>query len=99
MTLPAKFRKVAERDLIAAQRWYEDEQPGLGSRFRSFVEEAVERVRLDPERYPYANPRFRRILLRRPFRYTLYYSIEPDRIVFVACLHEKRNLEAILDHR
>ena len=46
-----------------------------------------------------ADHRFRRILVRRPFPYTLYYSSEPDRIVVAACLHEKRNAEAMLNRR
>jgi plasmid stabilization system protein ParE len=99
LSLPVKFRKAAERDLIGAQRRYERKEPGLGRRLRAYVDEAVERVRIAPERYPYANNRFRRILVRRPFPYTLYYSIELDRIVFVACLHERQNVEDIIEHR
>lgn len=99
MSLSVKFRKGAERDLVAAQLWYDRQEPGLGSRFREYVDEAVGRVRIAPDRYPYANHRFRRILVRRPFPYTLYYAIEPDRIVVVACLHEKRDVASILEHR
>ncbi len=99
MNLSVTLRKAAERDVIAAQVWYERQETGLGSRFRECVDEAIGRLRIAPDRYPYANHRFRRILVRRPFPYTLYFAIEPDRIVVVACLHEKRNVESLLERR
>jgi hypothetical protein len=37
------FRPAAERELLEAERWFEEHQPNLGSRFRASVNETIER--------------------------------------------------------
>ena len=38
----------AEEELIAAERWYESQQPGLGREFRLAVHEAMARLSANP---------------------------------------------------
>jgi hypothetical protein len=40
MTLKAVFRPAAQAEFDGAAQWYEDRQPGLGSRFVAEIERA-----------------------------------------------------------
>jgi hypothetical protein len=43
----------AEEEFHAHVDFYEDEEEGLGNRFRSAVEEAIERIRTQPNFFPF----------------------------------------------
>ncbi len=52
MTRLLLFRAEAEAEMEHAYRWYEERREGLGADFLLCVEEAVEKIRRDPELYP-----------------------------------------------
>lgn len=45
MIRPVLFRPAAERELLEAERWFEERQTELGQRFRDSVEATIERIR------------------------------------------------------
>ncbi len=81
----------ARAELVEAQDWYEHEAPGLGRRFRSAVDAAMERISDNPQQFPLVYKSIRRALLRR-FPYTLMFVIEPDgALIVIACFHGSRD--------
>ena len=47
-----RFHPTAESEMVEAAAWYDVRRAGLGSRFLSSIEEAVNRIRLKPELFP-----------------------------------------------
>jgi len=88
---PVIFTPRAWVELIDAQDWYENEAPGLGRRFRTAVDAAVERMSTNPSQFPVVYKSVRRALLRR-FPYALMFVIEADEtLTVVACFHGSRD--------
>lgn len=48
-----RLRPEARLDLEAAARWYESQEQGLGRQFLQEVRLTFERIRANPETYPY----------------------------------------------
>jgi plasmid stabilization system protein ParE len=46
-----KFHPDAESEMIAAAAYYEEQQPDLGRRFLASVQDAVNRIILNPHLY------------------------------------------------
>jgi hypothetical protein len=74
MNRPVVFRPQAERELLDAERWYEDRKPGLGIEFRAALDEVLARVRALPLNFPKAHGDKRRALVPR-FPYGLYFAL------------------------
>ena len=83
-------RPLAEQDLVDAQKWYEEQQPGLGEGFRITVDGLISRILERPRLYPEVYRKVRRAVMRR-FPYLLYYILTDDVVVVIGCLHSKRN--------
>ena len=77
-------------ELIDAQDWYEGEAPGLGRRFRAVIETTIERITLNPLQFPLVFKNSRRALLRR-FPYMLFFTIDGDTILVIACFQASRS--------
>ncbi len=84
------FTKLAAAELVGAQDWYEREVPGLGRRFRSDVDSAVERMSANPLQFPVIYKSARRALLRH-FPYMLFYTVQGDSLLVIACFHLSRD--------
>ena len=84
------FTRAARQELIEAQDWYESERQGLGREFRAKIDAAVERMCANPEQFPVVFKNVRRALVRR-FPYILFFVIEGDTLIVLACFHAKRN--------
>jgi plasmid stabilization system protein ParE len=76
--------------LIDAQDWYEGEAVGLGQRFLEAIDAVVERMNTNPQQFPVVFKSVRRALLRR-FPYSLFFSIENDTLLVIACFHASRD--------
>ena len=88
---PVIFNQSARAELIDAQDWYENEAPGLGRRFRSAVDVAVERMSTAPRQFPVIYKNVRRALLRR-FPYALMFVMQADgTLIVIACFHGSRD--------
>jgi plasmid stabilization system protein ParE len=79
----------AEHEFRAAMDNYEKQRIGLGSRFRTAVESAIERIRHAPEMYAEDDLGARACTVKR-FPYTVYYLDLDERIWIVAIAHQHR---------
>jgi plasmid stabilization system protein ParE len=79
-----------EEELQEAFDYYESKSPGLGSEFMRAVDACLSFI----DRYPLASAEVhkevRRALLRR-FPYGIFYLIDENKIVVIACFHASRN--------
>jgi toxin ParE1/3/4 len=87
---PVVLHDQAKAELLEAAAWYERQSRGLGGRFRSAVEEAVQRIHENPQFGPrYASTRFRYVLVHH-FPYVIFYC-KGDRVIRVmAVAHGRR---------
>jgi plasmid stabilization system protein ParE len=77
-------------DIEAARVWYELQRPGLGDEFLDAIDGAFDCVQSFPVAYPLDYRGARRFLVER-FPYGLYYRIDEDDTIVVACLHAARD--------
>ncbi len=87
---PVRLTHVAESDIAEAAAWYEAEREGLGVQFVDRVQQAIDRIAENPMGYAKVIEDARRAPLEQ-FPYGLWYRVEPDESVVIACLHGKRS--------
>jgi len=88
------YRRViaadAQTDIVEAQQWYEESQPGVGERFREAVARALQRVQERPFMYPvdFASDSadVRRARVKR-FPHYVLYRVRDDEVTILAVLH------------
>jgi len=88
--IPIIVRPAAAADIEDAFLWYERQRPGLGDEFLDAVQAACESIAAHPTLYPVIHRNTRRALLRR-FPYGIFYRVDADVIVVVACMHGSRD--------
>ncbi len=84
------MRRSAERDVESAQNWYEQQQAGLAHTFHREFVSTVEILSNTPLIYPVLYRNVRRAVLHR-FPYLIWYRIEDDLVIIIACTHGKAN--------
>jgi plasmid stabilization system protein ParE len=85
-----RFTQAARAELIEAHDWYEAQAPGLGGRFRSAIDEAAERILAGPLRFPTVLKTVRRARVKL-FPYALFYVVDGDELLVIACFHSRRD--------
>jgi plasmid stabilization system protein ParE len=90
---PVRFKPSADRDVENAFGWYEERRPGLGDEFLEEVDAAVTRIAENSRAHQSVRGRIRRAVLHR-FPYLLFYVIDPQEIVVLACMHASRDPES-----
>ena len=90
MTHRIVVRPEAAREVQEAFDWYEERSEGLGLEFLRAADASLAGVQRNPSAFPKVHKEVRRALIRK-FPYALFYIIEEDRIVVVACFHAKRD--------
>jgi len=90
MTLQVVFRNAARAEFDFAALRYETQRPGLGSQFVAEVHATLQLAATYPERFPTKHADIRRAVVRR-FPYSVFYRVEPGRIVVLAVFHGRRN--------
>ena len=68
----------------------EGEATGLGRRFREAIDALTERMSTNPLQFPIVFKNVRRALLRR-FPYSLFFVVEGDTLLVIACFHASRD--------
>lgn len=91
-----RVRPEALADLEGARAWYERRQRGLGRAMVRAVDDALMRVRSQPEAGVEVLPGVRRVLVRR-FPYLVFYRLRDDAIIVLAVAHARRNPEHLLE--
>ena len=84
------FTQGAREEVIEAQDWYEREAPGLGRHFREAIDALIERMSANPRQFPVVFKDVRRALLRR-FPYSLFFVMEGETLLVIACFHASRD--------
>jgi plasmid stabilization system protein ParE len=90
VNLPVSFSAAAQADIELAHAWYEAQGTGLGADFLRRVKLVEARLGAEPRLYAVVRPPLRRATLSR-FPYALFYLIEVERVVVLACLHHRRD--------
>jgi toxin ParE1/3/4 len=85
-----KFHGDAEKELIAAAAYYENQKPTLGRRFLISIQDAINRVLINPDLYPIVDSNVRRCLVRT-FPFGIIFREFHDRIVILAIMHLHRD--------
>lgn len=91
MTRPVRLSGLAALDLQQARNWFDQREAGLGDRFLTSVEHALERISTNPGQYQVALLDLHRAPIR-PFQYSLWYRVLPDQSIVVAALSDRRDL-------
>jgi plasmid stabilization system protein ParE len=84
-------RPAAAADIEDAFRWYERQRTGLGNEFLNALRATMDLLLVHPEAFPVLHRGARRVLVQRRFPYGLYFRIDGDVLILVACLHAKRH--------
>ncbi len=90
MSLAVIWSDEAKAEFYDAEQWYADIGVSLAERFVEAVENTIRIIAEFPLRFPVVYRERRRAGVRR-FPYSLFYQIEADRILVIACFHGKRN--------
>ena len=87
---PLLFTPAAQAEVGGAQDWYEAQVPGLGARFRGELDRTVQRIVENPLQFARIWEDVRRARLRT-FPYGVFYRVEPDAVIVIACFHASRD--------
>jgi plasmid stabilization system protein ParE len=84
------FTPAARAELTDPQHWYEREAPGLGRRFRLEIERTVRRMTNNHLQFPVRFKTLRRARVHN-FPYSLFFSIDADTLIVIACFRGSRD--------
>jgi plasmid stabilization system protein ParE len=90
VSLPVVWSDEAKAEFYDAELWYADISIQLANRFVQAVEKAVRLIEDSPSRFPVVYRDRRRAAVQR-FPYGLFFQVEAERILLIACFHGKRN--------
>lgn len=85
-----KFHPRAEAEMVEAATYYETQQSGLGRRFLAAVQEAVNRIVVNPHLYPVVELDVRRCLTKT-FPFGVLFRERPDMLIVMAVMHLHRD--------
>jgi plasmid stabilization system protein ParE len=85
-----RFHIDAEAEMVAAATYYEAQQPDLGRRFLAAVQDAVNRVAVNPHLFPTVDLDVRRCLTRA-FPFGILFRDRSDAIIIMAVMHMHRD--------
>ncbi len=89
MSYSVYVRRLDELDALEALAWYELQRSGLGMYFNDAFGQALIQLEPDPLSYQKIYGPVRRLVLRR-FPYLLWFVVEGEDVVVIACTLGKR---------
>ena len=84
-----RFLLPAEIEMVEAAVYYEMQVEGLGTAFLAKVKSVVRDVAARPAAWPIVRNDIRKRLVHR-FPYAVLYRLDPEEIVIVAVMHQRR---------
>ena len=85
-----KVTSAAKQDIKNAVDWYNDQKNDLGLAFKTYVIQAIEKIKLNPfafqKRY-----KTNRIKFLRKYPYGIHYKLTEDFIIILAVFHTSRS--------
>jgi len=92
MAYKISFRSRSSREYLTSILWYKERSLQATENFINEVNEALEKVSLDPKRYRNTYKQFYEIGLKTyPFAIVYFIDEEEQQIVIVSIFHYKRN--------
>lgn len=92
MPLKIVFTAAARDDVIEAQDWYAERSAALARRFRRALDRVVFGIAQNPLGFPVVwRDRVRRALVLDRFPYALYFIVDDDQVMVIACFHASRD--------
>ncbi len=92
MSRPVRITPLAEADIAKAQDDYESHEAGFGNRFVEQVRGTLARIGQNPFQYQVVSgTREHRRAPVRSFPFGVWYRVEPDESVVVACLAHRQD--------
>lgn len=89
MTRPVVVGPIAEREVVAAARWYESRELGLGAAFVDEVLRTFDLIEQEPENVPFLRAPYRCKRLDR-FPYAVIFKVTAQRVYVRAVAHGRR---------
>ncbi len=86
MRYSVRYKLAAAAEIANAIAWYSRPEVNQGEAFVQDVERTEAHLSAHPELYQRVEDEIRRAVLRR-FPYSLFYVIEQDLVVVLACMH------------
>ena len=93
MSLPLRFSREAEYELVEASRWYDSRRAGLGLEFVPSIEASLRRIDRNPRAgalIPSVEDKAVRRFPVRRFPYHIVYVELSDRLQVLAVAHDRR---------
>jgi len=87
---PIRFHPDADAEMLEAALWYESQQQDLGKRFLSTVQDALNRIEVNPEIYSFVYDDVRRCLTRT-FPFAVLFRVKGNYIAIMAVMHTHRD--------
>lgn len=82
----------SKSDLLEAKEWYSKQRNGLGDEFITAIEAELEFISRNPHSYSLIDKNIRRALPNK-FPYSIFYSVDYEKIVVIAILYSGRKPE------
>ena len=92
MSRQFRIDRLANQDLRAAYRWYEDQRQGLGEEFADDAAKTFERIRDFADSFEIIEQDVRIVVFSR-FPYVALYRGDDEEIVVLAGYHQRRDPE------
>ena len=87
---PIRFHPEAELEMMSAAVFYETKQKDLGKRFLASVQEALNRIQVNPFLYQEIDDGVRRCLTMK-FPFGVVFRTTMDKHVIIAVMHLRRD--------
>ncbi len=84
------IRSAAETDIQDAYDYYEECRQGLGQDFVLCIEESLDKIIRNPNRYPVIHKNIPRILVKR-FPFGIFFVVQKNTIIVMAVMHGSRS--------
>lgn len=88
--MPVVLTSAAEAELSAAVDWYQAHAPAMVARFLDEFAGLLERLGANPRQFPVVYGDIRRASFRR-FPYCLFFHLQAEVSIVIACFHAKRD--------
>jgi plasmid stabilization system protein ParE len=92
----ARYKPAARAEIRDIAQYLEAQRLGFGRAFIEEIRRVEDQVLANPRLYQAVNGPIRRAPLRR-FRYGLFYVLEGDQVLVLACLHLHRGPRSFHD--
>lgn len=96
---PVLVTEAALADIRQSMTWYESLQSGLEVRLKDDIMRSLMRIERHPKSDTFLSKYQMRRQLTSTFPYAIYYSEEADRIMVIAILHQRMDVDASLKNR